>query len=578
MKRIKITEQQADMLKNMGKTKVLKVTQEQYNRIIEAEELLELDRSDRVGREWGKNLSGQALKQHDNTKIPGITEMYEAFINELYGITESDPVWGESNFKKLSKLMEGCGLIKNNKIAKEKFNGDKNMVREIISLGLEEMCNGGSAYSAMEIMEEAINMSKDSSSDELFKNLVDKFLKTNDNPYVKNEYMKGNYKEAWLASRKLTKEQKLAETEGQPKGIVGLDILNHEPFASLPQSRDINNMRNDVKIPSIQDGDVMNTMMEKDSVEKWISEFKRRFKEEPIFELNPEGVWYDKIRVINKVFKDWQNQYIQGKAAALSSFGSKDEATDATSSGQSTGSMGKAPISKLHTGAKSVSDELINDEIADIETDVETMSPETEEQCKRVVAELLAIMNEPGINNPIKLVEKTREIRRILHKLDGDAYSDMSQTFSYKVPNMFNNLLKYAEDSLENGISQEYMDQFTNVYESLMNLTQDIHLEEEEEITEETTAGSVGGQYATPGFASSEFMGTKGKKGKAPVNKGITHKKPTLPGGEFVKIKDKCKKYPYCNQGTDAIAEAIAKETGRDISEVKKIITNFNKK
>jgi hypothetical protein len=29
-------------------------------------------------------------------------------------------------------------------------------------------------------------------------------------------------------------------------------------------------------------------------------------------------------------------------------------------------------------------------------------------------------------------------------------------------------------------------------------------------------------------------MGTAGKKGKAPVNKGITHKKTMIPGGTFV--------------------------------------------
>lgn len=572
MKRIKITEQQADMIKNMGKTKVLKITQEQYNHILESEGLVELDRSNRVGREWGKNLSGQALKQHDNTKIPGISEMYEEFIHELYGLTERDPVLGETNYSKLAKLMEGAGLINHNKIVKEKFNGDKNMVREIISLGLEEMCNGGSAYSAMEIMEEVIDMSKDTSSDELFKSLVEKFLKTNDNPYVKNEYIKGNYKEAWLASRKLTKEQKLAETEGQPKGIVGLDILKHEPMSTLPDTRDISNMKSNVKFPSITDGDAMSTMMEKSAIVNWVEEFKKRYKEEPIFELNPEGVWYDKIRVINKAFKDWQTRYTQGKAAALSSWGTTDEMTDASSSGQFTGGAGKTPISKLHTGGKSVSDELINDEIADTETDVETMSPETEEQCKRVIGELLAIMNEPGINNPVKLIEKTREIRRILHKLDKDVYSDMSQTFSYKIPNMFNNLLKYAEESATNGITQDYMDQFTNVYESLMNLSQDIQLEEEEEISEVTTAGSVGGQYDTNAF-NDATLGNGNEKGKGP-----THKSTSIPGGEFVKIKDKCKEYPYCNQGTDAIAEAIAKETGRNINEVKKIITNFNKK
>lgn len=46
------------------------------------------------------------------------------------------------------------------------------------------------------------------------------------------------------------------------------------------------------------------------------------------------------------------------------------------------------------------------------------------------------------------------------------------------------------------------------------------------------------GQYATPGFASSEFFGNKGKKGKAPVNKGVTHKKTMYPKGKMVKVSE----------------------------------------
>jgi hypothetical protein len=44
-------------------------------------------------------------------------------------------------------------------------------------------------------------------------------------------------------------------------------------------------------------------------------------------------------------------------------------------------------------------------------------------------------------------------------------------------------------------------------------------------------------------------MGTAGKKGKARVNKGVTHEKTMIPNGEFVEVKAKCKKFPYCNQG-----------------------------
>lgn len=61
-------------------------------------------------------------------------------------------------------------------------------------------------------------------------------------------------------------------------------------------------------------------------------------------------------------------------------------------------------------------------------------------------------------------------------------------------------------------------------------------------VDEATTTVSTGNsQYATPGFASSDFFGNKGKKGKAPVNKGVTHKKTTIPGGKFVEF-DECTK------------------------------------
>jgi len=76
---------------------------------------------------------------------------------------------------------------------------------------------------------------------------------------------------------------------------------------------------------------------------------------------------------------------------------------------------------------------------------------------------------------------------------------------------------------------------------------------EEDDLDEATTAAEVGGVYDTPGFPPSEFMGTAGKKGKAPVNKGITHTKLAYPGGDFVKIKNRCARFPYCNQSPEAI-------------------------
>ena len=86
MKKIRINEEQANMLKNIEKTKVLKVTQEQYDRIVETERLVEMDLSSPIERQFSQELDSTSEKEFNNTKIPGIAnESYEAFINELYG-------------------------------------------------------------------------------------------------------------------------------------------------------------------------------------------------------------------------------------------------------------------------------------------------------------------------------------------------------------------------------------------------------------------------------------------------------------------------------------------------------------
>ena len=93
---------------------------------------------------------------------------------------------------------------------------------------------------------------------------------------------------------------------------------------------------------------------------------------------------------------------------------------------------------------------------------------------------------------------------------------------------------------------------------------------EEDDIEEAVSYADAVGAYDTPGFAPSEFMGTAGKKGKAPVNKGITHTKLAYPGGDFVKIKNKCARYPYCNQSPEAIK--ISKKPFKDAFYENKII------
>ena len=85
----------------------------------------------------------------------------------------------------------------------------------------------------------------------------------------------------------------------------------------------------------------------------------------------------------------------------------------------------------------------------------------------------------------------------------------------------------------------------------MFSFNEDKEILEEDDLDEATTVAGVGGVYDTPGFAASKFMGTAGKKGKAPVKK----KQPSLDylGYQKVRVKDKCKKFPYCNQSPEAI-------------------------
>lgn len=63
-------------------------------------------------------------------------------------------------------------------------------------------------------------------------------------------------------------------------------------------------------------------------------------------------------------------------------------------------------------------------------------------------------------------------------------------------------------------------------------------LEEEGELDEATSVGSVGGQYISPKFWAKDKGNWRNRVKKA------------YPGGKFVNIKKKCKNYPYCDQGS----------------------------
>lgn len=80
----------------------------------------------------------------------------------------------------------------------------------------------------------------------------------------------------------------------------------------------------------------------------------------------------------------------------------------------------------------------------------------------------------------------------------------------------------------------------------------------------EVTSSSSVGAYDAPGF---EDVNMKGNHHRG---SGMSYKKTQVPGGSFVEVKSKCKKYPYCNQGIGAIKLHGGKELKEAISKVSK--------
>ena len=80
--------------------------------------------------------------------------------------------------------------------------------------------------------------------------------------------------------------------------------------------------------------------------------------------------------------------------------------------------------------------------------------------------------------------------------------------------------------------------------------------------TKEATGASSSGQYSTPA-AWAKSTSKKDWRGKS---------KTQIPGGKFVQVKKKCKKFPYCNQGDIKALKIFDHVT------VKKVIENISKK
>ena len=101
--------------------------------------------------------------------------------------------------------------------------------------------------------------------------------------------------------------------------------------------------------------------------------------------------------------------------------------------------------------------------------------------------------------------------------------------------------------------------------------------DDEDMLMESTGVEASAGEFSTPSIWVPVDKNFKPKTSK------MKHaQKPTFKGGKFVKVKQSCKTFPYCNQGdinsleltnkAKDITEAIHKETGIDKKAIKSLI------
>jgi hypothetical protein len=165
------------------------------------------------------------------------------------------------------------------------------------------------------------------------------------------------------------------------------------------------------------------------------------------------------------------------------------------------------------------------------------------------------LFSKPSKNNEIKTVkEESLKGGNADHKKLTDIAKKHDKKGYYHIDDMISSLKK----QLNKGINVEM--EHTNNKDKAKEIAMD-HLWEDPnyydklkkiETKEATTSASIGP------YDANSFQNIK-MKGNTTEGKGRSWKKTQIPGGSFVQVKEKCKKFPYCNQG-DIKALKIFKE------------------
>jgi hypothetical protein len=203
------------------------------------------------------------------------------------------------------------------------------------------------------------------------------------------------------------------------------------------------------------------------------------------------------------------------------------------------------------------------------------------------------------IDDMIKSLKKQLEMGMKVeteHTDDINKAKEIALDHLWENPKYYSKLKKAEIDETDSGSSGSFEGPaFGGMVKRKINTIHNAKLNEQEEEVEEATTSSSSGAYDVPAFGRTPKGGRRDPlkiDGPDSIYKGRAVKDKKFPkwggpGGVFVKIKEKCKKFPYCNQGNTGALEFIkedkeiqnainevSKNTGIPKNEIQKIVLN----
>jgi uncharacterized membrane-anchored protein YjiN (DUF445 family) len=569
--KIKVTKEQAMILENLKTPKVIKITEEQYRELLNLESNAYPSITRAFGKQAGEfkhNVSklskGVVYEESENT--------WKEFINELYGLNES----GTNIYESLIKIMETVGYVKERKLCKEVFNNDKELAKEIISRGLYEFKESGSPYMAMEAMDNEHKKIIDSLKQQLTQKST---TKTSDEDIRKE----------------IARRREIELNDRLKKNIPG-DISEIEGEESQEMTDEIDTINMDVPL-FIRALEFSREDAKSDLTLHEIAENAIRLTKEygtlsmdNYYDIFGDDTQTNTDSVEEPNLTEYDDNLPMGTRDRKDAPWNEPDETEEPVNVNKDWDVLK--FDEVNNSIILKSRRNNNEYALNIDIIPETLSDEINfsdinrtdwrsslygDRSKSIIANFvsdnlkdLVLPKNYGEGNPSDLFMDGKIFVKVIDTVDevtstGSALGTTSlvtplgskpEDYIIKkkikendeMYNYISDELGLTSDEFDEALNQSMaeLDIIERIYnsdsytreEALSIISNILKLgnnpQNQKSIEESGGIGSVGA-YDTPGFPPSKFMGTSGKKGKAPVNKGVTHKKTTIPGGTFIK-------------------------------------------